>query len=115
MVLRLRRFDCLAYRCDGTFNALAFWLRSKGVPGPRPIHSLRKEIGSVIATQQGIFAASRYLRHSDIRITSKIYADLKKPVSAGLGAFLKPAAGNVIEADFKAAQGAANEEGRVAL
>jgi integrase len=105
-----------AYRCDGTFNALATWLRSKGVPGPRPIHSLRKEIGSVIATQQGIFAASRYLRHSDIRITSKIYADLKKPVSAGLGAFLapppSPPPGNVIEGEFKAAQGAANEEGR---
>jgi integrase len=104
-----------SYRCDGTFNALATWLRSKGVPGPRPIHALRKEIGSVIASRDGIFAASRYLRHSDIRITSRLYADLKKPVSAGLGAFLKPAAGKVIEADFKAAQGAANEEGRAAL
>jgi integrase len=104
-----------SYRCDGTFNALASWLRLKGVSGPRPIHSLRKEIGSIVATRDGIFAASRYLRHSDIRITSRLYADLKKPVSAGLGAFLKPAAGNVIKGDFKAAQGAANEEGRVAL
>jgi integrase len=103
-----------SYRCDGTFNALASWLRSKGVPGPRPIHSLRKEIGSIVATRDGIFAASRYLRHSDIRITSRLYADLKKPISAGLGAFLKPAADNVIEGDFKAAQGVANEEGRAA-
>lgn len=95
-----------SYRCDGTFNALASWLRSKGVPGPRPIHALRKEIGSVIATRDGIFAASRYLRHSDIRITSRLYADLKKPVSAGLGAFLKPTPANIIEADFNAAQGA---------
>lgn len=101
-----------SYRCDGTFNALASWLRLKGVSGPRPIHSLRKEIGSIVATRDGIFAASRYLRHSDIRITSRLYADLKKPVSAGLGAFLKPSADNVIKGEFKAAQGAANGEGR---
>jgi integrase len=74
-----------AYRCDGTENALIVWLKEKGVPGPRPIHTLRKEIGSIIASRDGIFKASRYLRHSDIRITSKLYADVKTPVSAGLG------------------------------
>jgi integrase len=103
------------YRCEPTFKALIAWLRSKGVSSGKPIHTLRKEIGSIIATREGIFAASRYLRHSSIQITSQIYADLKKPISAGLGAFLRPAADNVIEADFKAAQGVMNGEGRVAL
>ena len=48
--------------------------------GNKPIHTLRKEIGSIIASEHGIFAASRYLRHSDIRITSAIYADKKHTV-----------------------------------
>ncbi len=76
------------YRCDVHFETLIHWLKSKGVPGLRPIHVLRKEIGSVIATREGIFAASRYLRHSNIAITSKLYADSKKPIRAGLGTLL---------------------------
>jgi integrase len=88
------------YRCDATFKTLVTWLQEQGVPGHRPIHTLRKEIGSVIASRDGIFAASRYLRHSDIRITSKLYADTKTLVSAGLGALLKPAQINVVEGVF---------------
>lgn len=103
------------YRCEPTFKALIAWLRAKGVSGTRPIHILRKEIGSIIATRQGIFAASRYLRHSSIQITSKIYADLKEPVFAGLGAFLTPPVENVIEGDFKAPRKAANVKGRAVL
>jgi integrase len=90
------------YRCDATFKTLVTWLQEQGVPGHRPIHTLRKEIGSVIASRDGIFAASRYLRHSDIRITSKLYADTKTLVSAGLGALLKPAQINVVEGVFTA-------------
>jgi len=65
---------------------------------------MRKEIGSIIATRDGIFKASRYLRHSDIGITSKLYADVKTPVSAGLGALLVARPANIVEADFKPAQ-----------
>lgn len=74
-----------SYRCDATLNALGDWLKGKGVTGKRPLHTLRKEIGSIIASKQGIYKASRYLRHSDIRITAKLYADTKEPVSAGVG------------------------------
>lgn len=76
------------YRADVHFEALLQWLRTKGVPGIRPIHTMRKEIGSIIASREGIFAASRFLRHSDIGITSRLYADSKKPVCAGLGELL---------------------------
>lgn len=69
------------YRCGGHINTLKDWLRSQGVTAPKPIHELRKEVGSIIANEQGIFAASRYLRHSDIRITSAIYADKKKKIT----------------------------------
>jgi len=69
------------YRCDGVFGRVIHWLRGKGVDSAKPLHTLRKEIGSVIASEQGIFEASRYLRHSDIRITAAIYADKKKVVT----------------------------------
>jgi integrase len=69
-----------SYRCNDVFETTLRWLRSKGVETNKPLHTLRKEIGSIIASEHGIFAASRYLRHSDIRITSAIYADKKQTV-----------------------------------
>ena len=69
-----------SYRCDAIFTRVLDWLRVKGVEPSKPIHTLRKEIGSIITSEQGIFAASRYLRHSDIRITAEYYADKIKTV-----------------------------------
>ncbi|MDA7865175.1 tyrosine-type recombinase/integrase [Akkermansiaceae bacterium] len=73
------------YRSKTHINVLIGWLRKNGVRAPKPIHELRKEIGSIIASEEGIFAASRYLRHSDIRITSAIYADQKKAIIPSVG------------------------------
>jgi len=69
------------YRCDAVFMKVLTWLRAQGVEASKPLHTLRKEIGSIIASEHGIFEASRYLRHSDIRITSAIYADKKKTIT----------------------------------
>lgn len=69
-----------AYRCKKHIQTLKTWLHANGVDATKPIHELRKEIGSIIASEQGIFAASRYLRHSDIRITAAIYADQKQKI-----------------------------------
>lgn len=80
------------YRCERTHQSLLAWLRKQGVKGIRPIHTMRKEIGSIIASRDGIWKASLYLRHSGIVITSKLYADKKTPVTSGLGGFLAPAA-----------------------
>lgn len=66
------------YRCNETFDRVNSWLRNQGVESAKPLHTMRKEIGSIIAAEQGIFEASRYLRHSDIRITSAFYADKKR-------------------------------------
>jgi integrase len=73
------------YRCKTHINVLIAWLRKNGVRATKPIHELRKEIGSILASEEGIFAASRYLRHSDIRITSAIYADQKTPIVPSVG------------------------------
>jgi integrase len=59
------------YRAQRDFEALGEWLASKGVTASKKLHELRKECGSVIANSMGIFAASRALRHADIRITSQ--------------------------------------------
>ncbi len=74
-----------SYRCRGAIETLKKWLRANGVHAQKPIHELRKEIGSIIASEEGIFASSRYLRHSDIRITSSIYADQKNRVVPSIG------------------------------
>lgn len=89
------------YRCEPTHKRLLIWLRQHGVSGVRPIHTLRKEIGAVIASRDGIWKASRYLRHSDIRITSKLYADKKIPVTSGLGGFLAPVTDKIVPSSIR--------------
>jgi len=76
------------YRCEETFDRLNAWLRSKGIKANKPLHELRKEVGAIIATQHGIYAASKFLRHSDITTTARHYADHKQRISVGLGKFL---------------------------
>ena len=90
------------YRCEETFDRLNAWLRGKGIRANKPLHELRKEVGAIIATEHGIFAASRFLRHSDITTTAQHYADQKARIHVGLGKFLdttiKPAEPNTAKA-----------------
>ncbi|MCB1064284.1 MAG: tyrosine-type recombinase/integrase [Verrucomicrobiae bacterium] len=72
------------YRCNLVFKNLGKWLKKKGGDKKRPIHELRKEAGSLVAAEYGIFEASRFLRHSDIRITSQVYLDKKRRVTPSL-------------------------------
>ena len=76
------------YRAADTFDRLNTWLRGKGIRANKPLHELRKEVGAVIATEQGIYAASKFLRHSDITTTARHYADQKARINVGLGKFL---------------------------
>lgn len=77
------------YRAEDTFDRLNVWLRGQGIRANKPLHELRKEVGAVIATEQGIYAASKFLRHSDITTTARHYADQKARINVGLGKFLK--------------------------
>ena len=76
------------YRCEDVFYRLIHWLRENGIDSAKPIHMLRKEAGSIIATKAGIHAASQFLRHADIQITSMHYADHKERVSVDMGDLL---------------------------
>lgn len=78
-------------RSEPAFQGLCKWLRSKGVEGLKPIHTMRKEFGSMICEQGGLFAASRALRHADVGITARHYLDQKERVSVDVGAMLRPA------------------------
>jgi len=89
------------YRADETFERLTAWLRTHGVNSRTPLHTLRKEAGSLICQQAGLFAASRFLRHADVAITAQHYAAQKDRVTVGLGALLAAPASNVIEGQFQ--------------
>ena len=65
------------YRAKKTWQFLTAWLRRNGLDVPNPVHTLRKEFGSLVARQAGIYAASRALRHSSIQITASVYVDTK--------------------------------------
>jgi integrase len=76
---------CGDYRCMPHFQALTAWLREKGVVSKRPLHELRKEVGSLVANAHGIYEASRFLRHADIRITAAHYLDKKRRIVSPIG------------------------------
>ena len=78
-------------RAEPVFKGLCQWLRKNGVEGLRPLHTMRKEFGSLVCQQAGLYAASRALRHADVGITARHYLDTKERVTVGLGALLRPA------------------------
>lgn len=80
--------DKVTYRANRAHVELIRWLKGKGVTSRNPLHSLRKEFGSIICAQAGIHAASRLLRHANISMTAAVYADHRTIVTAGLGSAL---------------------------
>jgi integrase len=76
------------YRAQPDFDKLTAWLRTKGVTAIKPLHELRKEFGSQLCAKYGIYAASRMLRHADIRVTAQHYLDTKERTPIGLGNLL---------------------------
>jgi integrase len=86
----------LHYRCWRLFRELSAWLRLHGVKTIRPLHTLRKEFGSLINRTHGIHAASRALRHASIGITAEVYVDSRVRVTSGLGHLLSAPANNVL-------------------
>jgi integrase len=92
------------YRCRHHFATLYEWLRGKGITAQKPLHELRKELGAILASNAGIFAAQSVLRHAQISTTAAYYTDKKRRISAGLGVLLSPPTSNIVKADFNAAK-----------
>jgi hypothetical protein len=76
------------YRCQEHMRALLCWLRSKGVNSKTPLHTLRKEFGSLINARYGLTAASEQLRHGGIAVTAAHYVENKRRPVLGLGHLL---------------------------
>lgn len=76
------------YRAMLVFQRLTAWLRENGLDDQKPLHALRKEAGSIVCQNSGLFAASRFLRHADIHITAQHYVDKRERVTVGLGSLL---------------------------
>jgi integrase len=68
---------------------LVAWLRSKGLTARNALHALRKEFGSQICAQAGIYAASVALRHSSINLTREYYIDKKQPAFLAIGKLMQ--------------------------
>lgn len=73
---------------DRTWKVLRKRLRSKGEADAKPVHALRKSIGSLMANKFGIHAAQRLLRHTSPTITSKFHMDREASFLPGIGALL---------------------------
>jgi hypothetical protein len=81
-----------SYRVHKTFRHLIEWLKAyKNASGEmpfaniqKPLHEVRKEVGAILATRHGIFAAQRFLRHAEISTTERFYADQKNRLTPGL-------------------------------
>lgn len=76
------------YRAEAAWGRLIGWLKANGVKARKPIHELRKELGALVTSAHGIYAASRILRHKRVSTTEKFYADLKEPPIVEVGAWL---------------------------
>lgn len=63
--------DDAAYQVE---RVLPVRLRELGLPKKKPLHSLRRLAGSIVATTQSIRAAKDLLGHSSVAVTEKHYA-----------------------------------------
>jgi integrase len=60
-------------RCEITFRKVADWMRALGWCTLKAIHEFRAFAGCQVATRDGIYQASKWLRHSSIGITERHY------------------------------------------
>jgi integrase len=84
------------YRAERSFAIVIKWLADRGVRAAKKLHWLRKEFGSEINEQFGLFAASRALRHGDVAVTARHYLDTKARLTVGLSRILSTPSAAVI-------------------
>lgn len=78
------------YRAKATFDRVTTWLRAHGVLSGKPLHTLRKEFGSLVADAGDIHQAMLQLRHAQISTTEAFYADRRNRAAIPVAAILQP-------------------------
>ena len=76
----LRKKKWSGYRADLVFEKVLKWLRGRGWKCHHPLHKSRKEFGSMISMNFGVFEASEALGHSDVRVTAALYVSAKRAI-----------------------------------
>lgn len=61
-------------RSDRVSKRLIRWLRKQGVTAKQPIHFLRKIFASTVTRRHDIYTASKWLGHSSVVVTERVYA-----------------------------------------
>jgi integrase len=74
----------LYYRAEPAFDAATAWLRTQGIDGHHPIHTLRKEFGSLINRTFGLAAAAEALGHASVKVTAGYYVSSKERIEVGI-------------------------------
>jgi integrase len=69
-------------------NDAAAWLRGQGIKANKPLHTLRKEFGSLVYNATDLLVASRQLRHSATKVTESFYVEPRKQYAPEIGAML---------------------------
>lgn len=77
---------------DEVFRRVGGMLRGAGWQTQKTNHSLRALAGAWVAERWGIYAASRFLRHSTVTVTEQHYSHL-----VNAGAYTRPQTGSGIE------------------
>jgi integrase len=106
-----------ANRLNKRYDVIIAWLRQKGLRGKKPIHNLRKELGSIVAKHQGILEASKILRNT-LQVCAIHYAGIAELNTVDMGGtFIKPKPKDPGDtfAEFAASQGLSAEELRARL
>jgi integrase len=63
-------------RAEKSARRLCGWLHDKGITDKRPIHYLRKVFASVVTAQHDIHTASKWLGHSSVVVTERVYSGI---------------------------------------
>jgi integrase len=89
------------YRAKPTFDRVTTWLRAHGVMSDKPLHTLRKEFGSLVADSGDIHQAMLQLRHAQISTTEAFYADRRNRATVSVGALLNPSTATAVSSVAK--------------
>ena len=105
-----------ANRLNKRYDVINAWLKGKGLRDRKPLHALRKELGSHVAKHQGILEASKILRNTP-QVCAIHYAGIAELNTVDLGGSFesKAAAPEAAFAEFAASQGLTVEELRARL
>ena len=71
-------------RCLKTFRSLYDWLRSNGIEEQKPLHTLRKEAGSMLFEKLGSLDKAATFLRNDPRVAREHYVGRKERIELNL-------------------------------